>query len=200
MDEKIELIPVEQFYKEAPDKVAKPEATENNPHRLRIARLEYEFIQRQKLTEQCSTLEKEKESIGKKIEEKQTKLDNVRPLLNKMVEASLPLQEFFGLDVSAKKARYQVAKYLPAPLYVLFVQSEAYQEAEGLYGEVSFIRKEFMKCNQNNFLSIGGKQQFVIKIGGDVEAAKELVDTQEDDEEDSDAEKAERNQDGDTDV
>lgn len=132
MDEKIDLIPVEQFYKEAPERVTKPELTSNDPHLLRIARLEYEFIQRQRLTEQCNALEKEKEAIAKSIDEKQVQLDSVRPLLSKVLEATLPLQNFFGLDISARKIRNEVARYLPSPLYVLFVQSEAYQEYAGL--------------------------------------------------------------------
>ncbi|ODM93791.1 THO complex subunit 5 B [Orchesella cincta] len=137
MDEKIDLIPVEQFYNEAPEKVAKPEVTQNDPHRLRIARLD------------------------------------VRPLLNKVLEATLPLQDFFGLDISSKKARNDIARHLPSPLYVLFVQSEAYQE------------------------STEGKHRFIIRIGGDVEAAKELVVAQEEVEEESDSE---RNLDADSEV
>ncbi|CAL8087830.1 unnamed protein product [Orchesella dallaii] len=173
MDEKIDLIPVDQFYKDAPEKVAKPEVTESNPHRLRIARLEYEFIQRQHLTDECARLEKEKEIIGKKIEDKQVKIDSVRPLLNKVLEATLPLQDFFGLDISAKKIRNDIARHLPSPLYVLFVQSEAYQE------------------------SAEGKHRFIIRIGGDVEAAKELVVAQEEVEDESDSE---RNLDADAEI
>lgn len=143
MDEKIELIPVEQFYKDAPEKVSKLELTKNDPHLLRIGRLEYEFIQRQKLTEECSTLEKDKEAIARSIEEKTVKLDGIRPLLNKVLEATVPLQDFFGLDISAKKGRNEMARFLPPPLYVLFVQSEAYQESTG---SLKFLFVRFCAC------------------------------------------------------
>lgn len=133
MDEKIDLVSVEQFYKEAPESISKPELTKNDPHLLRVARLEFEFVQRQKLMEHCNLLEKEKEAIAKSIEGKQAKLDSVGPLLKKVQEATLPLQEFFDLDISSRKTRNEKAKYLPPPLFVLFVQSTSYQSSSGIF-------------------------------------------------------------------
>lgn len=47
---------------------------------------------------------------------------------------------------------------------------------------------------------IAGKQNFTVRIGGDVEAAKELVVHQDDVDDESDSERAEKNQDADNDV
>jgi len=56
---------------------------------LRIARLEYEFMQRQKLTEKCNGLQKQKEAVLKNTEETQSKLDNVGPMLTSILSVSL---------------------------------------------------------------------------------------------------------------
>lgn len=45
-----------------------------------------------------------------------------------------------------------------------------------------------------------GKQNFTVRIGGDVEAAKELVVHQDEVDDESDSERAEKNQDADNDV
>ncbi|CAL8119210.1 unnamed protein product [Orchesella dallaii] len=163
MDEKIDLISLDQFYKDAPPNVAKAEVTKIDPHHLRISRLEYEFLQRQHLTDECARLESEKGITIKKIKDKQVKLDDVRPLLKEVLKATLPLQNFFGLDISAKKIANDFERHLVSPLYVLFVQSEAYQKSA--------------EANHN----------FIIRIGGDVEAAKELVVAQEEIEDESDS-------------
>ncbi|CAB4006284.1 Hypothetical predicted protein, partial [Paramuricea clavata] len=64
--------------------------------------------------------------------------------------ATSPIQEFLGVQLESKRLQYQTAKYLPRPLYVLFVQSMAYQEA----------------CDP----------QLKVEIIGDVEAAKAAID------------------------
>ncbi|XP_021951482.1 THO complex subunit 5 homolog [Folsomia candida] len=164
-DESIDLIPVEQFYEEAPEKITKTKATKSDPHLLRIARLEYEFVQRQKLTEDCNSLEKEKESASKRIDDTQGKLDSIGPLLNSVLEATKPLQQIFGIEISSKKEQNEIAQYLPAELYVLFIQSNAFREANA------------------------GKTDLVVNLHGNLEAAKELIVTPEEDEEDSDSDK-----------
>jgi THO complex subunit 5 len=39
---------VEEFYANAPPEISKPEVTKTNEHRLRLAQLDWELIQRQK--------------------------------------------------------------------------------------------------------------------------------------------------------
>ncbi|XP_021960014.1 THO complex subunit 5 homolog isoform X2 [Folsomia candida] len=163
-DALIDLIPIEQFYEEAPEKITKTKSTKSDPHLQRIARLEYEFVQRRKLTEDCNSLEKEKESASKRITDTQGKLDSICPLLNSILDATKPLQQIFGIEISSKKEENEIAQYLPAELYVLFVQSNAFREANE-------------------------KMDLVVHLRGNVEAAKELMVTPEEDKDDSDSDK-----------
>jgi len=98
---------------------------------LRIARLEYEYMQRKELTDQCEELEKVKNKVSDEIDIQQNKLDSVAPLLNKILEATLPAQEFFNPDLPAIDRMYKASEYLPTPLYSLYVSSVGYQEFLG---------------------------------------------------------------------
>jgi len=110
----------------------------DDPHLLRIARLEYEYVQRDKLQEDLDTLEREKELTSKSIQEKQEKFDSLLPLLKKVLDATRPVQDFFQIDISAKKEQAAIAQYLPPELYVLLVQSNGYQEARGILKLICF--------------------------------------------------------------
>lgn len=59
------------------------------------------------------------------------------------------MQEYLNLPLDAQRAQYETAKYLPLPLYVLYVQSTAYHEA----------------CDKN----------LDIQIHGDLDAAKAVL-------------------------
>ena len=109
------------------------EQTSKDDHLLRIARLEYEFVQRQELAQQCSELEKAKNQVTEEINQQQNKLDSVGPLLDRILEATIPAQEFFDVDLSARNLMYTAAEFLPSPLYVLYVCSIGYQEFLGKY-------------------------------------------------------------------
>jgi hypothetical protein len=106
--------------------------TKNDPHLLHIARLEYEYVQREKLQENMKLLEKEKELTAKAIQENEEKFDSLLPLLYNVLEATKPVQAFFGIDLSAKKEQLAVAQHLPPELYVLLVQSNGFKEATGI--------------------------------------------------------------------
>ncbi|PIN88490.1 hypothetical protein AB205_0007790, partial [Aquarana catesbeiana] len=79
--------------------------------------------------------------------------------------ASLPVQEYLSMPFDCMHKQYEIARHLPAPLYVLFVQASAYSQA----------------CDK----------KLLVTIEGNVEEAKALFkppDDSQDDESDSDAE------------
>lgn len=86
VDEDIDLIPVEQFYREAPETIAKLDKTSKDNHMLRIARLEYEYKQRRMLAEKCIELENSKQKITEELGKEQAKLDSVGPILTNILE------------------------------------------------------------------------------------------------------------------
>nr|CAD7587821.1 unnamed protein product [Timema genevievae] len=128
-DEEIELVTVEEFYKEAPTTLSRPEVTQTNPHQLKLARLEWELEQRKQLSALCSKLQTAKETVGKEIQTKKERLDNLTPRLKSILEVTKPLQEYLGLPLDKIRKQHQVAYLLPKPLYVLYVQADAYREA-----------------------------------------------------------------------
>lgn len=47
-DEQIELLPLEEFYASAPPNISQEEVTRKDPHRLHLARLNWEMEERKK--------------------------------------------------------------------------------------------------------------------------------------------------------
>ncbi|KAH0557239.1 THO complex subunit 5 homolog [Cotesia glomerata] len=128
-DELIELVPEEEFYKEAPESLSQPEITKNDDHKLRLARLDWELTQRKQLSSLCDELTDNKKTVAESIETKQQRLDNLGPQLRSILEASKPLQDSLGLPLDKIHQELQRARLLPSPLYVLYVKATAYRDA-----------------------------------------------------------------------
>ncbi|XP_053324592.1 THO complex subunit 5 homolog isoform X2 [Spea bombifrons] len=163
--EEIELVSVEEFYKEAPADISKPEITVGDPHQQTLARLDWELEQRKRLAEKYKECLASKEKILKEIEVKKEYLSSLQPQLQNIMQASLPVQEYLSMPSDCMHKQYEIARHLPAPLYVLFVQASAYSQA----------------CDK----------RLVVTIEGNVEEARALfkpTEESQDDESDSDAE------------
>lgn len=163
--EEIDLVTEEEFYKEAPQEISRPQLTKNDNHQLTLARLDWELEQRKRLAEKYKELQATKEKIQKSIEVKKEHLGSLQPGLNAIMQASLPVQQYLAMPFEQIQKQTEVARHLPPPLYVLFVQANAYGQA----------------CDKN----------LNVSISGDVDEAKALSkppDDSQDDESDSDAE------------
>ncbi|CAI9539106.1 unnamed protein product [Staurois parvus] len=163
--EEIELVNVEEFYSEAPSEISKPDITSGDPHQQTLARLDWELEQRKRLAEKYKESLASKEKILKEIEVKKEYLNSLQPQLHNIMQASLPVQEYLSMPFDCMHKQYEIARHLPAPLYVLFVQASAYSQA----------------CDK----------KLLVTIEGNVEEAKALFkppDDSQDDESDSDAE------------
>lgn len=163
--EEIDLVSEEVFYKEASPEISRPHLTKNDQHQLTLARLDWELEQRKRLAEKYKDSLATKEKIQKGIEVKKEHLRSLQPGLNAIMQASLPVQEYLSMPFEQTQKQTEVARHLPPPLYVLFVQANAYGQA----------------CDKN----------LSVSISGDVDEAKALSkppDDSQDDESDSDAE------------
>lgn len=163
--EEIELVSVEEFYRDAPAKISKPEITSNDPHQQTLSRLDWELEQRKRLAEKYKESLAIKDKILKEIDVKKEYLNSLQPQLHSIMQASLPVQEYLSMPFDCMHKQYEIARHLPAPLYVLFVQASAYSQA----------------CDK----------KLVVSIEGSVEEAKALFkppEDSQDDESDSDAE------------
>ncbi|XP_063769422.1 THO complex subunit 5 homolog isoform X2 [Pseudophryne corroboree] len=163
--EEINLVSVEEFYREAPPEISKADITSSDPHQQTLARLDWELEQRKRLAEKYKESLASKEKILKEIEVKKEYLSSLQPQLHSIMQASLPVQEYLSMPFDCMHKQYEIARHLPAPLYVLFVQASAYSQA----------------CDK----------KLVVTIEGSVEEAKALFkppEDSQDDESDSDAE------------
>lgn len=62
------------------------EVTKNDQHKKTLARLEWEFEQRKRLSEQCRSIDKKRENVVNEIAKKQKHLENLFPRLNTILE------------------------------------------------------------------------------------------------------------------
>lgn len=136
-DEEIDLVPVDEFYKEAPTQVSRQAETDADPHQLTLARLQWELEQRKQLSKKLKGMESMKQSCQKEIEKKKECIDNIQPTLHAILEATHPLHAELGLPLQTHQLEHAHAEYLPQPLYVLYVQTSAYREAYGKSFDVS---------------------------------------------------------------
>uniref|UniRef100_A0A131YWK8 THO complex subunit 5 n=2 Tax=Rhipicephalus TaxID=426455 RepID=A0A131YWK8_RHIAP len=130
-DEEIDLVPVEEFRREAPAEVLKKDLTDADPHQLTLARLQWELVQRKELSQKLRGLESLREQYEREIERKRECLSGIQPTLQAVLEAAQPLQADLGLPLQAHQGEHANAQYLSRPLYVLYVQAAAYQHAYG---------------------------------------------------------------------
>ena len=49
--------------------------------------------------------------------------------LMSFTQATQPVQEYMNMPLDAQRLQHETAKYLPQPLYILYVQASAYSEA-----------------------------------------------------------------------
>lgn len=127
-DEEIDLVDEEKFYAEAPESVSRRDKTENDEHARRLARLEWELHQRKELAAMCKSLQTAKEAVALEIDSKTNRLQSLMPCLDQLLSATRPLQEALGTNIEKEWAIQQEAKLLPRPLYVAYVNLNAYAE------------------------------------------------------------------------
>ncbi|KAG1657739.1 THO complex subunit 5 [Nymphon striatum] len=129
LDEEINLVPLKEFYKEAPENITQSIETQSDGHKLTLARLQWELQQRKELAKKLSDSQKKQEKVLEEISKKQSYLENLRPTLKSILKAAQPLQDELGVPLLASESFHNMAKHLPQPLCVLFIQSSAYHEA-----------------------------------------------------------------------
>ncbi|XP_041084263.1 THO complex subunit 5 homolog isoform X2 [Polyodon spathula] len=163
--EEIELVSVEEFTRDAPPEISRPEISAEDPHQLTLCRLDWELEQRKRLAEKYKESLASKEKIMKGIEIKKEYLSSLQPRLTEIMQASRPVQDYLSMPFEQTQKQNEVARHLPPPLYVLLVQANAYGQA----------------CDK----------KLSVSIIGDVNEAKALSkppEDSQDDESDSDAE------------
>ena len=141
-DEDMTLVSLEEFYAKAPSDIADKNKIQNNEHLQRLARLEYEKLQREEQSDDLNTLKHEKEALESHISKKQENLSNLKPQLSTILQATEPVQKLLNMPLNEERDQMDKAKYLPRPLFVLFSETRAYGKACGK----CFIIQKYLKC------------------------------------------------------
>jgi THO complex subunit 5 len=126
-DEGIELVPVEEFLEVATIEGDKAELQEDK-HKLRMARLEFELQQRKEYARQCQELEKSKEEIAQKIVSVRENLDSLEPCLINVCKATRPIQKILDMPFEVEWETQKIVCLLPQPLYMAYTKLHAYSE------------------------------------------------------------------------
>ena len=164
------------FYSEAPATVSNPDTTRwvkascliifqfyiydirSDPHAQRLARLQWELAKRQELNQDVEERETERDRVELIIRSKEDKLRDLGPQLAGILETTVPVQKYLELPLTYRRDQYEMARLLPAPLYVMFSQCEAYSAA----------------CDP----------QLAVQVTGDLEEARRLQEENREEEED----------------
>lgn len=125
----IELVPVEDFYKEAPTEFKKDVSSRDDPHKEMLERLNFELFQRKELCKQQELLEARKKILQESIATRKKFLSSLPSQLKALKKASLPVQQQLGILHTKRMKQHSLADLLPAPLYILYTQISAQKEA-----------------------------------------------------------------------
>ncbi|KAF5747042.1 THO complex subunit 5B-like isoform X1 [Tripterygium wilfordii] len=127
----IELVPEEEFLRDAPEHIKGPEPASDTSHNLMLKRLNYELHQRKELCKLGEKLEQRKKGLLETIANRKKYLSSLPSHLKSLKKASLPVQNQLGILHSKKIKQHQSAELLPPPLYVVYSQFLAQKEAFG---------------------------------------------------------------------
>ncbi|XP_078361839.1 THO complex subunit 5-like isoform X2 [Oculina patagonica] len=138
-DEEIELVSEGEFFRDAPKEISKPDVTKKDSHQLMLARLDWELEQRKRLAKQKEQFLEKKETLMKEIHTKKEFVDSLQPRLENILKVTQPVQEYMNMPLDAQCLQHETARYLPQPLYILYVQASAYNEACDAHLEVKIL-------------------------------------------------------------
>ncbi|PWA54493.1 THO complex, subunit 5 [Artemisia annua] len=127
----IELVPEEEFFKDAPDHIKNSVQSKDSAHNLMLQRLNFELYQRKELSKLHEKMEQQKKILQDTIANRKKFLSSLPSHLKSLKKASLPVQNQLGILHTKKLKLHQSAELLPPPLYVIYSQLLAHKEAFG---------------------------------------------------------------------
>ncbi|KAL3514529.1 hypothetical protein ACH5RR_027246 [Cinchona calisaya] len=135
----IELVPEEDFFRDAPDDIKTSVISNDSVHNLMLKRLNFELFQRKELCKLRERLEQQKKALQDTISNRKKFLSSLPSHLKSLKKASLPVQHQLGILHTKKLKQQQSAELLPPPLYVTYSQLVAQKEAFGENIDIEII-------------------------------------------------------------
>lgn len=127
----IELVPEEEFFRDAPEDIKNSVISNDNAHNLMLKRLNFELFQRKELCKLHEKLEEQKKVLQETIATRKKFLSSLPSHLKSLKKASLPVQHQLGILHTKQLKQHHSAELLPPPLYVIYSQLLAHKEAFG---------------------------------------------------------------------
>ena len=124
--EDVGLVDRGTFEAEAPAELRR--AGPEEAHQLMVDRLEFELLERQRLAREQGVLVARKAELSSTVKSKAGFLRELPAHLAAMRASSAPLQQALVAPVSVARQQHEAARSLPAPLYVVFAQLEAFRD------------------------------------------------------------------------
>jgi THO complex subunit 5 len=134
LHEGIELVDIDEFYAKAPADITKKEEEVEEEeesvreHKLKLARLDWELMERQNMLGQIKELESQINIHEASIKSKKSKLQLLHPKLNQIIDSSKPTLEYFNTKFSDECSFSEIVQHLPKPLYQLYMMINAHRE------------------------------------------------------------------------
>ncbi|KAL3676328.1 hypothetical protein R1sor_026276 [Riccia sorocarpa] len=135
----IELVPEEEFFRDAPDELKVDPGIKDDPHKLMLQRLNFELHQRKELCKHQEALEARKKMLQESIANRRKFLSSLPGHLKALKKASLPVQQHLGILHTKRVKQHQLAELLPPPLYILYSQLLSQKEAFGENIELEIV-------------------------------------------------------------
>ncbi|KAJ3384006.1 hypothetical protein HDU84_003243 [Entophlyctis sp. JEL0112] len=127
----IPLLPVAAFHSAIQENVHSDLANFSNDHELMLSRLQLELRERKRLKSEEETLVATKDRIQKECDDSLAQLESLDKDLDRFLNASLPLQQLLGVNVSKmRQLATDAREILPAPLFHLFQEVSCWNEFE----------------------------------------------------------------------
>lgn len=134
-------------------------------HKDRIERLERELNLRKKLSEDCSKLLHDKNTICNQILIKMENLHTFAPSLRTLLKATRPLQEALQMPIEQKWKLEHKVHMLPQSLYMAYVNIKAIEQLESGFDFVVFGQEEELKAYdvRRNQLDVSQENNYVLQ-------------------------------------
>lgn len=133
-DEQVSLIALDEFLQSAPAEHTK--GLGGDAHKLMLSRLTFELNQRKQLSQRLLELQKLQQQEATHLGNRKAGIDDLQVRLKGLQQATTPLQEVLAPSLAFREQN-KTADLLPLPLYIIYSQFAAAQDALGLSVEVT---------------------------------------------------------------
>ena len=130
----VDLMPLTNYYKEKGIKQPKTNSKKKDAdadHKMHLERLAHELTVRKRLAEELDSLQEQTKQVDSKTSFKIKFLSELTSKLKSVENATRPLQDFFGDQVTQLNESHETATHLPEPLYVLYRQLDSFAQTFG---------------------------------------------------------------------